>query len=155
MKRDFVARSLMIVLGLLIVVQTATAAGAGASPATGVEQALIQMENDWVQAGLKKDAAALERIMADDWVGTDYNGKTDTKAGVIADMKSGASVLQSIDLGKMKVRVFGDTAVVTGSDTEKSTWKGKDSSGHYVWTDVFVKRNGKWQAVASQSSKTK
>ena len=41
----------------------------------------------------------------------------------------------------------------TGSDTEKSTYKGKDSSGKYVWTDVFVERNGRWQAVASQSTK--
>ena len=53
----------------------------------------------------------------------------------------------------MKVRVFGTTAIVTGSDTEKSTYKGKDSSGKYVWTDVFVERNGRWQAVASQSTK--
>jgi hypothetical protein len=53
----------------------------------------------------------------------------------------------------MKVRVFGNTAIVTGGDTEKSTYKGKDSSGKYVWTDVFVNRNGKWQAVASESTK--
>jgi hypothetical protein len=42
---------------------------------------------------------------------------------------------------------------VVGSDTEKSTYHGKDSSGQYSWTDVFVKRNGQWQAVASQSTK--
>ena len=53
----------------------------------------------------------------------------------------------------MKVRVFGNTAICAGSDTEKSTYKGKDSSGKYVWTDVFVNRNGKWRAVASQSAK--
>lgn len=52
----------------------------------------------------------------------------------------------------MKVRVFGDTAIVTGSDTEKSTYNGKDSSGKYIWTDIFVNRKGKWQAVASQST---
>ena len=49
----------------------------------------------------------------------------------------------------MKVRVFGDTAVVTASDTEESSLKGKDTSGKYVWMDVFVMRNGRWQAVAS------
>jgi hypothetical protein len=48
----------------------------------------------------------------------------------------------------MAVRVFGNTAVVTGSDTEKSMENGKDTSGKYVWTDVFVKQNGKWRAVA-------
>ena len=52
----------------------------------------------------------------------------------------------------MKVRVFGNTAVVTGSDDEKSSYKGKDTGGHYVWTDIFVKRNGRWQAVASQGT---
>jgi hypothetical protein len=42
---------------------------------------------------------------------------------------------------------------VTGSDTEKSMDKGKDSSGKYVWTDVFVKENGKWRAVSSQTTR--
>jgi len=41
----------------------------------------------------------------------------------------------------MKVRFFGDTAVLTGSDEEKSSYKGKDTSGRYTWTDVFVKRS--------------
>jgi ketosteroid isomerase-like protein len=118
-----------------------------------VEQSLMQMERDWTQAGLKKDAAALDKIIADDWVAISYDGKSYTKAEVMADLKSGASATQSIDLGPMKVRVFGDTAVVTGSDTEKSTYKGKDTSGKYVWTDVFVKRKGHWQAAASQSTK--
>jgi ketosteroid isomerase-like protein len=71
----------------------------------------------------------------------------------MADLKSGASATQSIELGAMKVRVFGNTAVVTGSDTEKSTYKGKDSSGKYLWTDVFVMRQGRWQAAASHSTK--
>ena len=60
---------------------------------------------------------------------------------------------RGIDYREMKVKVFGNTAVVMGSDTEKSTYKGKDSSGKYVWMDVFVNRGGKWQAVASESTK--
>jgi hypothetical protein len=56
-------------------------------------------------------------------------------------------------LGSMTVRIFGITAVVTGSNTEKSMSHGKDSSGKYVWTDVFVMRNGLWQVVASQSTR--
>jgi len=121
--------------------------------AVSVEQTLMQMERDWVQASLKKDTAVMEKMLADDWAGIDFSGKTVTKAQAIADLKSGAAATQSVDLGDMKVRVFGNTAVVTGSDTEKSTYKGKDSSGKYVWTDVFANRNGRWQAVASQSVK--
>jgi ketosteroid isomerase-like protein len=149
------ACSLVVLCGLLVAGSTIKAEGAGASAASGVEKALIQMEKDWANAGITKDAATMERVIADDWVGVDYNGKTLSKAEAIADLKSGASAAKSIELGQLKVRVYGNTAVVNGSDTEKSTWKGKDSSGHYVWTDVFVERNGKWQAVSSTSVKTK
>jgi ketosteroid isomerase-like protein len=130
--------------------QTKSAAPKGGS---SVEQTLMQMERDWTKAGLDKDAATVDRIVADDWTSLQFDGKTETKAQALADMKSGSSALQTVTLGEMKVRVFGNTAVVTGSDTEKSTYKGKDSSGKYVWMDVFVNRNGKWQAVASESTK--
>ena len=118
-----------------------------------VEQTLMQMERDWAQAGIKKDASAIDKIVADDWSGIDYEGTTYTKAESLADLKSGVSTTQSYDFGPMKVRVFGNTAVVTGTDTEKSTYKGKDTSGKYAWMDVYVMRNGRWQAVASETTK--
>lgn len=124
-----------------------TKAGGKAS----VEQALMQMEHDWTDAVLKKDTAALDKILGDDWVGQGPTGIA-TKAQVLAELKSGDAKIDSETLGEMKVRVFGNTAVVTGSDDEKSSYKGKDTSGHHVWTDVFVKRNGRWQAVASQDT---
>jgi len=125
---------------------------------SSVEQTLIQMERDWSQVGMNKanidkDAKTMDRVMADDWVGLDFQGAANTKAQAIAHVKSGTSTTQSEDLGPMKVRVFGNTAIVTGSDTERSTYNGKDSSGKYVWTDVFVNRNGRWQAVASESTR--
>lgn len=127
--------------------------GVARADAPSVEQNLMQMEKDWAQAGVKKDAATEDRIVADDWVGIGSEGKSFTKAEAMADLKSGASVTESIELGAMKVRVFGNTAVVTGTDTEKSSYKGKDTSGKYAWTDVFVMRQGHWQAVASHDSK--
>ena len=66
------------------------------------------------------------------------------------DLKSGFVKYTSITTGKVQVRVFGNTAVVTGSDDEKSSRRDMDTSGHYVWTDVFVNRQGRWQVVASQ-----
>jgi ketosteroid isomerase-like protein len=126
-------------------------------PATAVkpsvEQTLMQMERDWGTAEIRKDYGAVGRILADDWVGVDYSGNVVDKAQAIEDLKAGTSTLTSEELGPMTVRVFGNAAVVTGSDTENSTDRGKDSSGRYVWTDVFVFRNGRWQAVASQSTK--
>ncbi len=124
-----------------------------ANEPTPVEQTLMQMERDWNQATLTKDYKTLNRIMAEDWVGIDFKGVTTTKAESIAELKAGESRNESVELGDMTVRVYGNSAVVIGSDTEKSRYQGKDSSGKYAWMDVFVKRNGRWQAVASEATK--
>jgi ketosteroid isomerase-like protein len=116
-----------------------------------VEQVLMQMEHDGNEATAKKDGATLGKFLADDWV---YQGPggTQTKAEALAALTSEDQKFDSITLGDMKVRVFGNTAVVTGSEDEKSSYKDKDTSGHYLWTDVFVKRQGHWQLVASQAT---
>ncbi|SRR5579871_1537440 len=126
---------------------------ASASASVSVEQTIMQLEREWGQAQIKKDFAAIDKIIANDWMGIDYDGNTFDKPTVLEHMKSGASTLESEDISGMKVRVFGNTAVVTGIDVEKSKDRGKDSSGKYVWTDVFVLRNGRWQVVATQSTK--
>src|ERR1019366_227662 len=73
------------------------------APKTGasVEQVLMQMERDWTKAGLNKDAAALDRIIADDWTAIDFQGKIETKAQALAklaDLKSGSFSLQYVEL---------------------------------------------------------
>jgi ketosteroid isomerase-like protein len=122
---------------------------ARAKDAKTVEETLLQMERAWTDALLKNDPAALEKVLAPDWVGVGASG-TNTQAQYVADLKSGALKMESQTVGEMKVRIFGDAAVVTGSEDEKSTFQGIDTSGHYVWTDVYAKRKGRWQAVASQ-----
>src|SRR6185369_17249592 len=146
------------VTGLLVAGATFAFGQAKKADTASVEKALIAMEQEWSQVGLNKanmdkDVQTLDRILADDWTGIDFQGTVNNKTAAMNNLKSGAATSQSVELGPMKVRVFGDTAVVTGSDTEKSMYKGKDSSGKYVWTDVFVKRNGKWQAVSSEATK--
>lgn len=120
---------------------------------TSVEKTLIQMEHDWSQADTRKDTAALDRILADDWIGIDFEGTVLTKPQALRGIGSDSGSLESTVLSDIKVRVYGDAAVLTGTDTEKSEYHGKDSSGKYLWTDVFVRRDGRWQAVSSQSTK--
>jgi len=120
---------------------------------TNTGQELKQLELDWAEAARTGNADKLGQILGDEWTALDYLGNKTTKKDVLAELKSKSSTLSSFEAGAMDVAVFGNTAVVQGSDTEKSTYKGKDSSGKYVWMDVFVKRNGKWQAVRSQSAK--
>jgi ketosteroid isomerase-like protein len=127
------------------------------APAKGPSTAQVvkQLEQDWSDAQKAGDVDKLGQILADDWVGLGYDGKKATKEESLADVKSGANKLESFELGPMEVKVLGSVAVVQGSDTEKSTTKGKDTSGKWVWMDVFVKRDGKWVAVRSQSAKVK
>lgn len=113
-------------------------------------ETLQSIERGWLNAEKNHDAAKFEEFVADDWVAITPDGKSQTKAERAAEIK--ASRLTSATMGDMKVRVLGDTAVVTGSDDEVSQEGGKNSSSHYVWTDVFVKRHGKWLAVASQTA---
>ena len=123
------------------------------APGNAAADELKQIENDWVDAIKSKNAEKLGEILADGWVGQGWDGQTANKAKALADLKVPGNSLDSIEMGPMKVRIFGNTAVVAGSDTEKSAEKGKDTSGKYTWTDVFVQQNGKWRAVASQSTK--
>jgi ketosteroid isomerase-like protein len=116
-------------------------------------QTLQATERAWLNAEKNHDVAAFERIVADDWIAITPEGKSQTKAERAAEIKVAHTT--SATLGDMKVRVFGDTAIVTGTDDEITMQDGKESSEHYVWTDVFVKRNGKWLAVASQTAQIK
>ena len=118
-----------------------------------ISQTLQAMERAWLNAEKNHDAAAFEKLVAGDWIAISPDGKSQTKAERAAEIKTAHIV--SATLGDMNVRVFGDTAVVTGTDDEITMTDGKKSSDHYVWTDVFVKRNGKWLAVASQTVQIK
>lgn len=110
---------------------------------------IIRLERDWVQSWVVMDVAANDRIIADDYLGTEPDGKRVHKADLIAELKSGEAPLASNHLNEddLTVRFYGDTAIVNGSES----WKQKDGkAGRYIWTDIWVKRNGKWQVVAAQ-----
>jgi len=136
----------------LALAQTQTPPAATPAKAPSVSQTVKQLEHDWTDAMKAGDADKLSQILADDWVGIGPDGSKETKATSLAEIKSGASTLTSFEFGPMDVKVVGSVAIVQGSDTEKSTTKGKDSSGKYVWMDVFVKRGDKWVAVRSQDA---
>lgn len=118
-----------------------------------ISQTLHAPERAWLNAEKNHDAAAFEKIVADDWIAISPDGKSQTKAERAAEIK--AAHTTSATMGDMKVRIFGNTAVVTGTDEEITMEDGKKPGDHYVWTDVFLKRNGRWLAVASQTGQIK
>jgi len=117
------------------------------------EDELKRIEISWSDAQKVRNVDMMRDILADDWVGLGWDGEISDKAKALADLKSPSNSLDNIEMGPLKVRIFGNTAVVTGSETEKSMEHGKNSSGKYIWTDVFVEQKGMWRAVASQSAK--
>ena len=118
------------------------------SPGSADEQALLQIERDWMAAWLKQDAAVLDGILADGFV-ENYQGKATAKKQYIADMKAGIYKLESAEVVDMRAVVFGDQAVVNGISVTKGTTRGKDDSGKRRWTDVYAKQDGRWRAVVS------
>jgi ketosteroid isomerase-like protein len=134
---------IVLALGGAILAQT---------PTQSAEQELIKLENEWADAVVRNDSAFHDRILADDYTGTDADGSIYTKAQEIAVLKSGELEITSCVHHELKVRVYGDAAVVTGLSTTKGTYKGKEFDWRLRWTDTWVKLTGHWQCVAEHSS---
>jgi len=133
-----------------LVIGTASVAKAQTESA---EQELINLENGWAEALVKRDVAFLDRILADDFMTTSSRGIVSTKAQILAGVKSSAYVYISITLDDIQVRIYGDVAMVTGRNTVKSMRNGRDISGQERWTDTWIRHDGRWQAVATHNSK--
>jgi ketosteroid isomerase-like protein len=121
--------------------------------AEDVEATITQLEREWVAAIVNKDASALERLLADDFAGTSPSAHVYSKPMAISDLTSGLYVVEAMDLDELSVNVFGDTAVAFASQNEKSRYGKADASGHYHYTNVWVKRGGRWEAVASHGTR--
>ena len=140
-------------IALLCLLSLSIAVGQQASKTNSVENQIKEREQGWAQATVKEGAAAVDQYEADDIFDTDPSGRVTDKAQDKTDLSSGDLKFQSIEVSDLKVHIYGDTAVAAGTSTVKGTYKGQDISGKYRFTDTWVKRHGKWQAVASQSTK--
>jgi ketosteroid isomerase-like protein len=149
MKRTLLA---FIAVAVLFAVAS-TARSAAPSPDNKVAATIEQLEHEWTTAIVNRDFATLDRLLANDFNGTSPTAHTYPKSHALADLKSGRYVVEKMDLDEVSVNVYGDAAVAFTSQEEKSVYDGKDISGHYHYTDVWIKRNGRWQVVASHGSR--
>lgn len=125
----------------------------GTSGMSGDAAALVEIENSWPDAAVKRDVATFDRIYADDLTDVAPDGTMSTKAQDVEDLKSGTFAVESAMQSDLKPRVYGEAAVVTGITDLKGTYKGDDISGQYRFTDTYIKRNGQWKLVATQATK--
>jgi len=125
-----------------------------ANAASSAEQELIQLTKDFANAQIKRDLSFFEQRLPDDCTGTDEEGVVYTgKAKFLADLKSGASTITSVEWEDIKAKVWGDAGVVWMRFTQKSKIEGKDTSGSFQETDTWIKINGRWQNVAAHWSR--
>lgn len=115
-----------------------------------VEQTIMQMEREWNALIVKKDVPGLKRIIADDFVGVESSGRVVDKAQIINDIKSVIADVRIETDKDFKVRVFGDTAIVTGLFSVKSV---TDSDPKLLFTNIWTKRDGQWQIVSGQATR--
>jgi ketosteroid isomerase-like protein len=102
---------------------------------------------------LSHDTSVIEKIVAEDFIGTSSSGKTGDKATLLAEAKRDNNTYTSATSNDMTVRMFGTgVAVVTGIAKETGKTKaGKTFSHGYRFTDTWVERNGEWQCVAAHA----
>ena len=127
---------------------------AQATVAPAGDAAIIdRLEREWVAAIVKNDAAAIDRLLAADFVGTSPTAHHYTKAMALSELESGTYVVKTMNLDEVSANVYGDTAVAFTSQQEESSYGGEDSSGHYHYTNVWVRQGGEWRVVASHGSR--
>jgi ketosteroid isomerase-like protein len=111
------------------------------------------LELDWRQAQLTNNISMVDRLLADDYLGISANGTLETKADELATRRSGTLKITELELSDIKVRIYGDTAVVT-SKAELVGKKGdRDISGRYRYTRVYSNRAGQWRIVSFEASR--
>lgn len=113
------------------------------------EDEIRRVESEWGDAFEQRDFAALDRIMADEYILTDPLGNVRGKEESLAALKTNEVRFESTKSDNVDVRINGDTAVVTGRATFRGRYRGWSMAGKYQYTDVLVKRGDSWRAVGS------
>ncbi len=111
---------------------------------------IADSERQWVASVVSGDTSTLQRIMAEDVVDVDSQGRFLDKKTMLAEISEAPKYFTSNTLDDVKIRFFGNVAVAQGSET----WEGKNGlppKGQFVFTDTWALRDGKWQVVATEA----
>lgn len=110
---------------------------------------ILALENKWNAAYEQGDIVAMDSLLADDFIITVEDGSTFSKPGYIAHNGDTTVHVEISAMSDLRVRMHGDTAVVTGAYHEKGTSKGKPYEYRDRFTDVWMNISGRWQVIAS------
>jgi len=140
---------------LVVLLSVVSAAWSQANKSNGgTEKAVAALEQQWLQSQKTNNPDLVAPLLAPEFISTSSDGSTTDKAGSLAKAK--ATNYSSVDYVDVKVTAYGNTAIATGGFKATGTDdQGKAMEENEVFTDTWVKLNGKWQCVASHSSNVK
>jgi ketosteroid isomerase-like protein len=110
------------------------------------------LELQWREAQLSNDVSVMDRLLADDYIGISASGTIETKAEALALRRAGTLHITTLDINDLKVRIYGDTAVVTSRADLEGTNGTSSISGKYRYTRVYNRRFGQWKIVSFEAS---
>jgi len=140
-------RKLLLILVVLLASIGVVILHAATPSQADAEKYIKESERLWAESVFTGDSSAVDRILADDFIGVDPDGKQYDKAHMVNDTKDAPKFFVSNHLNQVKVRFYGDAAVAQGDES----WVRKNGKrGRFVWTDTWIKRNGHWQIVAAE-----
>jgi Domain of unknown function (DUF4440) len=109
---------------------------------------ILQGERDWGQAFVTGDAATVERLLAVDFSGVGSDGVIYDKARMLSEVRQGPNLMLDT-LGAVTIRFYGATAIAQGREHEVGP-PPQRAAHDSVWTDVWVRRNGRWRIEAAE-----
>jgi hypothetical protein len=143
----------MSVLGviLLFVSQASTSPDASATPRP--QESLEELQQVLAKAWVAGDRATIERVIGPDWTTTGPDGTVRTREQVLGEIfETRVHRIQQMAIDGVEVRLFGEAAVVSGRTHALGEFDGQRYDVRIRFTDVFIRRRGQWQAVASHAS---
>ncbi len=141
-------------LALALTCAVAHAAGPSLAEPVGEPEAdAARVLHAWAKAQVERDMAVIDSIEADDFTFTSNAGEVFNKQQDIADLQSGAWRTTSLELVDVHAHAYGDAVIMTSRAIRQGRYKDRDAGGQFQWTDVFVRRGGRWRLVAHQGSR--
>ncbi len=147
---------MMVKVGLCAALLTACAlAQSGTAESAAQEAKIVVLERLWNDAQVHRDSRALEALIADRFVNTEYDGEVSDRDKFLADIKDPEFKPSVMNIRDVKVNLYRDTAVVTGIYLAKGTYSGRIYEHTGRFTDTWIFENGRWLCVASHTSLVK
>lgn len=145
------AKSSMIVILIMLYV-TFGLHGQKTKALTPAEQDVRKVERSWLDAYERRDVASMSAIVADDFLITFPDGSMQTKQQIVDSIKGPGATAMKFSTESVQSRVYGDTVILIGLVVSEWKQNGNPMTERSRYTDTYVKRNGKWQVVASHLS---